>query len=120
LESANVVGYANTDTQEGGLTIGAQFVPVSGGTFDLTDLKVTGYDPEVGTEADVQVQTLDEYGRTVKNYAFYDIPGDFFGWFDDDEAEAAGENDVTILPGQGLWTMSSSDGFTFVFPGVTL
>ena len=229
IESANVVGYANTDTQEGGLTIGAQFVPVSGGTFDLTDLKVTGYDPEVGTEADVQVQTLDEYGRTVKNYAFYDIPGaftgwfdddevqaepgdvvvqageglwsmssgngfgiqsagqvpttdiavilqegglsivnptpvtiklsqcyvggydaevgteadvqvqtldeygrtvknyafydipgDFTGWFDDDEAEAAGENDVTILPGQGLWTMSSSDGFTFVFPGVTL
>lgn len=104
------MGYASADTQENGLTVGAQFVPVSGSTCDLTDLRVTGYDAESGTEADVQLQTLDEYGRTVKNYAFYDVPGKFTGWFGDDEIQAE-VGDVVIQSGEGLWSMSSGDGF---------
>lgn len=111
------MGYASADTQGNGLTVGAQFVPVSGKTFDLTDLKVTGYDVKSGTEADVQLQTLDEYGRTVKNYAFYDVPGAFSGWFDDDEVLAE-VGDVVIQAGEGLWSMSSGNGFGIQSAGI--
>ena len=104
------MGYASANTQDGGVTVGSQFVPVSGSTFDLTELKVTGYEAEAGTEADVQVQTLDEFGRTVKNFAFYDVPGEFTGWFDDEENEVA-EGDVVVQAGEGLWSISSGDGF---------
>ena len=110
IVSSSVVGYQSAELQENGLTVGACFVPVSGTTIDLTELKVTGYEAEAGTEADVQVQTLDEYGRTVKNYAFYDVPGEFTGWFDDDEVQAE-VGDVVIQPGEGLWSMSTGDGF---------
>ena len=51
----------SAELQEAGLTAGACFVPVTGSTFDLTELKVTGY--EEATEADVAVQTLDDAGR---------------------------------------------------------
>ena len=59
------------------MTAGACFIPVQGSTFDLTDLKVTGY--EESTEADIQIQTLDEYGRTDKTYFYYDVPGELTG-----------------------------------------
>ena len=116
IQSQNIVGYAQTKLQKNGLTIGAQFIPVSGKSFDLVDLKVTGY--AESTEADVQVQTLDEFGRTVANYAYYDVPGELTAWVDDGDNELeAGK--VTIKPGQGLWTMSTNGGFFFVFPGVS-
>ena len=118
IQSAGVVPTSDVAVllQENGLSI-VNPTPVA---IKLSQCTISGYDAEAGTEADVQVQTLDEYGRTVKNYAFYDVPGEFTGWFDDEEVEAADDNDVDILPGQGLWTMSSADGFSFVFPGVTL
>jgi hypothetical protein len=66
VSSANVVGYAPAELQEDGITAGACFIPVSAQKFDLLDLKVTGF--EEYTEADVYVQTLDEFGRTVNTY----------------------------------------------------
>ena len=111
------MGYQSAELQQYGLTAGACFVPVTGSTFDLTDLKVTGY--EEATEGDVQIQTLDFAGRTVANYTYYDIPGEVTGWFDGDDNEVA-EGDVVVKPGEGLWTYSLNDGFTFIFPGVTL
>ena len=90
------------------MTAGACFIPVQGSTFDLTDLKVTGY--EESTEADIQIQTLDEYGRTDKTYFYYDVPGELTGWLDEDDNEVA-VGDVTFQAGEGLWTYSKDAGF---------
>ncbi len=108
VESANVVGYTSAGLQNNGITAGAAFIPVSGTTFDLTDLKVTGY--ETSTEGDVYVQTLDEYGRTVASYFYYDVPGELTAWLDesDNEVEAG---TVTFQPGEGLWMVANADGF---------
>lgn len=108
LESANVVGYASAELQEYGLTAGACFIPVSAQKFDLLDLKVTGF--EEYTEADVYVQTLDEYGRTVNTYYYYDIPGELTGWLDGDDNEVA-RGDVEFQAGEGLWMFCNADGF---------
>ena len=104
----SVVGYQSAELQQYGLTAGACFVPVTGSTFDLTDLKVTGYDE--ATEGDVQIQTLDEYGRTVANYTYYDVPGELTGWLDSDDNEVE-VGDVTFQAGEGLWSYSLDDGF---------
>ena len=108
MESANVVGYASAELQEYGLTAGACFIPVSAQKFDLLDLKVTGF--EEYTEADVYVQTLDEYGRTVNTYYYYDIPGELTGWLDGDDNEVA-RGDVEFQAGEGLWMFCNADGF---------
>ena len=102
------MGYQSAELQQYGLTAGACFVPVTGSTFDLTDLKVTGYDE--ATEGDVQIQTLDEYGRTVANYTYYDVPGELTGWLDSDDNEVE-VGDVTFQAGEGLWSYSLDDGF---------
>ena len=103
----SVVGYQSAELQENGLTAGACFVPVSGSTFDLTELKVTGYDES--TEGDVYIQTLDDLGRTVATYYYYDVPGEYLGWFDGEDKQVE-EGDVTFQAGEGLWTFSSSEG----------
>lgn len=43
----------------------------------------------------------------------------YIGWFNDDD-ELLEEGEVTIKPGQGLWTYSDYDGFEFVWPGVSI
>ena len=103
----SVVGYQSAELQEYGLTAGACFVPVSGTTFDLTDLKVTGY--EESTEGEVAIQTLDEYGRTVATFFYYDVPGEYLGWFNESD-EAVDVGDVTVQAGEGLWSYSTVDG----------
>ena len=101
------VGYQSAELQENGLTTGACFVPVQGSTFDLTELKVTGY--EESTEGDVQIQTLDEAGRTVDTYFYYDVPGELTGWLDINDEEVS-TGDVSFQAGEGLWSISAVDG----------
>ena len=98
------MGYASAELQADGLTVGACFVPVTGSSFDLTDLKVTGY--EESTEGDVQIQTLDEYGRTVDTFFYYDVPGELTGWLDSTDTEVE-VGDVTFQAGEGLWSIST-------------
>ena len=107
IVSSSVVGYKSAELQQYGLTAGACFVPVTGSTFDLTDLRVTGYDE--ATEGDLQIQTLDYAGRTVATYFYYDVPGELTGWldFDDNEVEVG---DVIFQPGEGLWAYSAIEG----------
>ena len=102
-----VVGYQSAELQQYGLTAGACFVPVTGSTFDLTELKVTGYDES--TEGDLQLQTLDDAGRTVATYFYYDVPGELTGWLDENDEEVQ-VGDVTFQPGEGLWTYCTIDG----------
>ena len=104
------MGYTSATLQEYGLTAGAAFVPVTGATFDLTDLTVTGYDTDQGTDSEMYIQTLDEYGRTVATYSWVDDADTIKGWFNEDGDEVA-VGDVTFQAGEGLWTSCDFDGF---------
>lgn len=104
--SSDVVGYAETGTRTGSKIVGVQFAPVADATFTLGDLSVTGYDAEAGTEAEVNAQTLDEYGRTVGSYFFYDVPGELYGWLDINDEEA---NDVAIAPGSAFYVKAPNN-----------
>ena len=86
---------------------------------DLTDIDVSGYNAEDGTEGDVRAQVLDAYGKSDMTYFYYDVPGDFTAWLDgnDDEVEPG---DVTVAPGEGLWVKAPGTAYSLVLPGVTL
>jgi hypothetical protein len=86
-------------------------------TVDLTDILVSGYDEM--TEGDVNVQSLDANGKGGMTYFFYDIPGEFMGWFDGNE-QPVESGDVTIAPAEGLWVASPTTSFNLVLPGVSL
>ena len=86
---------------------------------DLTDIDVSGYDSEAGTEADVNVQILDAYGKAGMTYSYYDLPGELTGWLDGyDESVEAGT--VVVAPGEGLWVRAPSTAYSLILPGVTL
>ena len=86
---------------------------------DLTDMDVTGYDPESGTEGDVNVQILDAYGKAGLTYFYYDVPGDFTAWLDSFDTEVE-PGDVVVPPGEGLWVNAPSTSYSLIIPGVTL
>ena len=113
LESANVVGYAQSGLRSGSKGIGACFAPMSGTNVNLQDLKVVGYE---GENADtVNVQILDSLGRTVKTYFWADLPDDdIYGWLD--ESEEIPE-DVEFAMGEGLYFVSSEDGLSLQTAG---
>ena len=120
LQSAGKV--ATADSQ---MSLRAGFKMVANGTpvsVDLTDIWVSGYDPEEGTDGDVSVQTLDASGNAVDMYFWVDVTdGDdvVYGWFDGDGNEIS-EGDVSVAPGAGLWAESSASTFKINVPGVTL
>ena len=108
--SSDVVGYAQSEARSGFKALGAQFVAVSATGIDLTEIKVTGYDPEDGTEGDVTVQGLNAYGQGTGTYFYYDVPGELTGWLDsNDEPVEAGT--VILAPGEGLWVSAPSTAF---------
>lgn len=90
--------------------------PVS---VDLSDIDVTGYDAETGTEGDVQVQILDAYGMGGDTYSYYDVPGELTAWLDGSDSEVE-VGTVVVGPGEGLWVSAPSASFSMVLPGVTL
>ena len=83
---------------------------MSGDSVDLTQIKVTGYDAESGTEGEVNVQILDAYGMSSMAYYYYDVPGDFTAWLDgnDDEVSAG---TVILAPGEGMWVNAPSAAY---------
>ena len=108
---------------EGGLTC-INPTPVS---IDLGDCYVDNY--EGSTITDVEVQTLDEYGATDKSYIWIDVTSKgvvYYGWYLDGELDGAYDDlddsdKVTILPGQGIWALSSDEQpFELVWPKVDL
>ena len=102
IESANIVGYQANELAEGNKVMGAAFVAVAGDAIDLTDIIVTGYNPEEGCEGVVDIQTLDEFGRGGNQYFWYDVPGELHGWLDASDNEAV-KGALTLKPGEGLW-----------------
>ena len=109
-----IVGYSNGELREGFKAAGAQFVPVSGTTIDLTDITVTGYDKEEGTEEEVSVQTLNKNGGMVNQYIWIDITdGDdvYYGWIDLDTGDFVEPGTVLFQVGDGLWVDAPSSDF---------
>ncbi len=106
----SVVGYAQNTLQSGCKAVGAQFAQVGADAYDLTKIQVTGYSAESGTEADVKVQKLDEYGRGGMTYSYYDVPGELTGWLDGNDDEVS-SGKVMIEPGEGFWVSASSADF---------
>ena len=114
IVSSSVVGYSNGDLREGFKAAGAQFVPVSGTTIDLTDITVSGYDKEEGTAGEVSVQTLDKNGSMVAQYYWYDaVDGAdvYYGWYDADAGDFVAAGAVTLNVGDGLWVDAPSSAF---------
>ena len=117
------MGYAGTELKTGFKAVGSQFAPVSGQTIDLTTVTVTGYDKEEGTEEDVSVQTLDEYGSMIKTYFWYDIvDGEdvYYGWLDGESGEFIEEENVMLGAGEALWVSAPSTDYKLNIAGVTL
>ncbi len=123
---SGTVGYDSVALRSGAKPAGAAFVPVTGSTIDLQDIKVSGYNAEDGyAEGDISVQTLTPGGRTIKSFTWIDIAADpedpdsvaMYGWYDDDTG-ALGE--LTLAPGEGLYAFGPNSSYSIVFPGVTL
>jgi hypothetical protein len=91
--------------------------------MNLLKFTVTGYDVEEGTEEEVSVQTLDEYGSTLKQYFWYDITDGedvYYGWLDGETGDFIEEESVMIGAGEALWVSAPSTSFKLVIPEVEL
>ena len=110
MESANVVGYSEVGLRFGSKGAGACFVNVdTTKPINLQDLKVTGYDKSAGYEdGGITVQTLDNAGRAIETYTWYDVPGDFVGWLDSNDNYV---EDVTFAPGEGVYARAPNTEF---------
>ena len=86
---------------------------------DLTDIDVSGYDEEDGTEGDVRVQILGPTGMGGETFFYYDVPGELTAWINGDDEEVE-PGDLVIGPGEGMWVRAPSTSFIMVLPGVTL
>ena len=96
--------------QRGFKAVGAQFGQIGADAYDLMNIKVVGYSAEDGTEADIQVQKLDAFGRGGMTYSYYDVLGELTGWLDGYD-EPIAEGDVTLAPGEGFWMSAPSASF---------
>ena len=108
--------------QQFGIAAGSSFVPVQEGQqIDLTDLVGKGYEAYGYCEGWISVQTLNEYGQTLKTYQWMDDGEDvptYYGWYPVGSEDKVLPGAVPVLPGQGLWTYSNYDGLYFNWPKV--
>ena len=81
------------------------------------NIRIAGYDPEEGyADFAITAQGLDGAGRTISSYSYCDFEEDgetYLGWYDDDMNDY---NELSLLPGEGLWIYSPSSEFSVVFP----
>lgn len=99
IESANIVGYGQSNLRNGATMITPQFSPITGNTISLDSLVPTGSD----LADNVNIRVLDAYGRTLSGceYAWNDwVDENGPCWANEDYEKVTG---VTFAPGQGLW-----------------
>ena len=110
VESANVVGYLQSDKGQGVDMAAAAFDTVGGGEVDVQSLL-----PVVGGEEELysggfMLMTLTDAGETEETYIYTlaaDAPDGKDGWFD----SVTGERVVkTFKPGEGFVTVSDYEG----------
>ena len=120
LTAGQVMTAAATVTLREGFKMIANQTPVS---IDITDITVTGYNKEDGTEEEVSVQTLDKSGGMVNMYYWYDVTDGedvYYGWLDGASGEFIEAGDVSVDAGEALWVYAPSTDFKLVLPGVAL
>ncbi len=111
VESANVVGYDTLALRGGGQAkgAGASFLPVSGESITLGDVKITGYSSEDGyADFEVIAKQLDGAGRGGTAYFWCDFEEEgetYYGWYDEDMNSFSS---LELVPGEGLWVYSPS------------
>ena len=120
VTSANVVGYTEANPVSlGRRAAGVSFFNIqNGAATTLGDLKISGYDPEEGTDGDADIQTLTPGGKTDKSYKWVDFWDDeegplvhWYGWYSmdvDPETYEDDCNDVPLNPGDGVWLYAKS------------
>ena len=132
IESSNIVGYQELDTDATGKKmVVPTFVKADGGgQWALSDLKVAGYTAPYknskgkwveGCQANAFiVEKLTTTGTREVAYHWLDNGTVGPGWFASSAGDAIenGAASVTIPAGQGLWTAGS--GYTLVFPAPEL
>ena len=119
VTSANIVGYTTEEMAENGLgaTAGAAFIPVSGESFDLAELSVTGVTAGKTANA-LEAQTLDEYGGTDRSFMWKDTENQFthvkmFGWYEDNKTAYSSlteDQKVKLGPGEALFCITKTAG----------
>ena len=112
------MGYQTPDVK-GAVALGIDtFNPVSGETFDIQSLKVSGDGVGAGQ---IQIQTLTAGGATDRTFYWipaseagdYDMEGE--GWYDADEFAQA---EMTFVVGEGFVTMNDfGEGATITYAG---
>ena len=121
IESSNVVGYSTIDLREGFKAQGACFIPVSDTTIDLTDVVVTGYDKEEGTDSDVYIQSLDAAGKQIEGSVYFwldivDGEDVYYGWMNE-AGDFIEKGDAVFAPGDGVWVYAPSTEFKLQYSG---
>lgn len=102
-----------------GFKLVANSTPVA---IDMTEVTVTGYDVEEGSEDEVYIQTLDNAGKTVDKYFWIDVvDGEdvYYGWLNLD-GDIIEEGDATLGSGEALWVYAPNSNYSLVIPGVSL
>ena len=91
-------------------------VPVNLNDEDPTKM-VTITSGEEAIEGTVSAQKLDNAGRTLESYFWYDVPGELYGWLDKNDEPVEG---VVMQPGESLYFDAPDSTYYVNFPGVEL
>ena len=108
------MGYTQTALADDSQAVSVGFVEVGGSGFNLTSLQVN----VASCYGDIYMEMLDSAGYTTDTYYWYKNAGfRADGWYNDD-GDQIGEDvdDVTFIPGQGLW-LTGIDGETITTAG---
>ena len=127
--ASDIVGYNNTGLRDYGQLVTASFLGItSGDTFNLSSVKITGYENNEtfkdngATDGDFYFTRLDDAGFTMDDtdyFAWVDVyeDGEWQGgaWYDYDGNEVNEDNDYDIAIGEALWFIAPAAGSTELF-----
>ena len=105
VESANIVGYLQSDKGQGVDMGSAAFDSVGGAAVNVQDIiPIVGAGEELYTGG-FNIMTMTDGGETDETYSYYtagDAPDGVAGWFDGNGTRVT----KTFLPGEGFVTVS--------------
>ena len=112
--SSSKVGYQTKTLGAGNFVITPSFEEVSGGEYNIDDLKVIGVPDTMAN-----IQTMNAAGEWTGMYFWYNEFDDGTtvypaGWFDIDGVEPAG---ITLQAGDAVFFSTDQDGASVTIPG---
>ena len=115
IESQNIVGYAQNALKFGGTVATTQFIDIaSADAYPLSSITPSGTD----ISDNVNLQTLDAYGRSLESYLWIDYAGDdgdLSAWVDPDTYEII--SGVSFPAGAGIWVTGTAENQSIVTSG---